>query len=390
MLNNIVVLGGGIAGISAAYHAKKMGFNATCYEALDRPGGLVSNFEVQGFRFDNAIHLSFTKNEYVKDIFNKTDFNSHKPDAFCYDQGLWLKHPIQNNLYSLPLKERIDCIESFIRRSNETPKNFKTWLYNQYGEYIANKYPIPYTKKYWGLDAQELSLSWIGERIRKTELREVLAGALEKKDENHYYADEMRYPKKGGYFNFVRDIASSIPLITNKKAVEINLKEKRVSFADGEAIKFDKLISSLPLPVICKLITNIPPAVATAASTLRWTTVDLVSIGFNKPNVSPYLWFYLYNEENIAARGYSPSWKSADNAPEGCSSLQFEIYNLSTKEKLSPDSLINNVKKNLLDMGICSNKDIIFFHHKHLPFGNVIRSRNGGEERSCSALSFRE
>ena len=92
------------------------------------------------------------------------------------------------------------------------------------------------------------------------------------------------------------------------------------------------------------------------------------------------MWFYLYNEENIAARGYSPSWKSADNAPEGCSSLQFEIYNLSTKEKLSPDSLINNVKKNLLDMGICSNKDIIFFHHKHLPFGNVIFD-HGMEER---------
>lgn len=49
-------------------------------------------------------------------------------------------------------------------------------------------------------------------------------------------------------------------------------------------------------------------------------------MGFKKPNVAQNLWFYIYDEDIPPARVYSPSLKSPDNAPEGCSSLQAEIF----------------------------------------------------------------
>lgn len=385
--NKLMILGAGIAGISACYHAKKEEYDIACYEANSHVGGLIANFSIDGFRFDNAVHLSFTKNDDVRAIFDKTEYIKHKPDAYCLDREYWLKHPVQNNLYPLPLIEKVSCIKSFVERPSSEPTNYAQWLEHQYGVELADKYPKSYTKKYWGLDACELSTTWIGNRMRRAEIDEILQGALEKREVNHYYANEMRYPKQGGYFEFIREIANQCNIHCNKKAVNIDIKNKLVTFDDGAIEAYSELISSLPLPIICSIIDDCPVEVKEAADSLLWTTVDLISIGFDRADIPPYLWFYIYDEDNLAARAYSPSWKSKNNAPEGKSSLQFEIYNLSSKEKLDPEALKKNIKRKLLDMSICTDDDILFVHHKHLPFGNVVFD-HGMEERREIVLNY--
>jgi len=387
IIKDVVILGAGIAGISACYHAQKKDKDVICYEASKKVGGLVANFSVNGFRFDNAVHLSFTKDEYVRSVFDKTEYISHKPDAFCLDRGYWLKHPVQNNLFPLPVDEKISHIKFFIERPSFEPENYAEWLDHQYGFSIANKYPKSYTKKYWGINADELSTSWVGNRMRRAEIDEILQGALEQRDDNHYYANEMRYPKSGGYFEFIRKIAEKSNIECNKKANSISLQDKTVSFTDGTTVQYTDLISSLPLPTLCSMIKDCPNNVQDAAKSLIWTTVDLISIGFDKQDVPPCLWFYIYDELNLAARAYSPSWKSADNAPEGKSSLQFEIYNLSTSDRLNPEQLIENIKTKLLEMNICTETDILFSHHKHLPFGNVVFD-HGMEGRRQVVLDY--
>ena len=383
----LLILGGGIAGVSAGYHAKKNCIAYTVYEASGSPGGLTGNFEVDGFRFDKAIHMSFTQDDYVRQIFDETPYFKHRPDAYCLERNKWMKHPIQNNLYPLVITDKVKLIESFVQRPTRPPKNYKEWLYFQYGEELSNRYPIPYTYKYWGLDPEKLSLDWIGNRMRTANFSEVLSGAMESKDENHFYAGEMRYPKKGGYYEFIRKIAESINIQCSKKAIKIDTFDKVVFCSDGSSTKYKHLISSLPLPMICNLIDSCPEDVQEAADSLLWTTVDLISIGFNKEKVPPYLWFYLYDSENLAARGYSPSMKSPDNAPDGCSSLQFEIYNLSSKQRFDPEYLKENILSNLLNMNICDSKDILFTHHKHLPFGNIVFD-HGMEKRRQIVLDY--
>ena len=368
----ILILGGGIAGISAAYHLDLNGYSNCVFEGRSIAGGLVSNFEVSGFRFDHAIHMSFSNIDYVKKIWARTPYISHRPDAFCLERSVWLKHPVQNNLYPLPTSDKVDLIESFIDRPNISPANYRDWLYHQYGSGISKRFPIPYTRKYWCVEPEALTIDWIGNRMRRANIHEVLAGAFEDKDENQFYASEMRYPAKGGYFEFVKEITESVNLYCNKLVKKIDVKKKLVSCSDGSSTKYKHLISSLPLPIICNMIDSCPKEVLSAANRLKWTTVDLISIGFRKPDVSPYLWFYLYDESNLASRAYSPSMKSPNNAPKDCSSLQFEIYNLCTNPKLDPELLKQNILEHLLAMGICEEEDIIFMHHKHLPFGNVI------------------
>ncbi|MGI1939171.1 protoporphyrinogen/coproporphyrinogen oxidase [Shewanella oncorhynchi] len=384
---NITILGAGIAGLGAIDKAARLGKSAVAFEAKSRAGGLLANFEIDGFRFDNAVHFSFTEIKEVRGIFDKVEYHKHKPDSYCLDRQYWLKHPIQNNLYSLPLDEKISLIKSFIERPDIEPENYSQWLEHQYGFELAATYPKRYTKKYWGLAAEKLSTTWIGNRMRRADITEVLKGSLEQRDDNHYYANEMRYPKKGGYFSFIKDLAKVDNIVFNKQATGIDIHAKTISFSDDSITTYNQLVSSLPLPMLCELINDCPETVLIASRSLLWTTVDLISIGFDKADIPPYLWFYIYDEDNLAARAYSPSWKSSDNVPKGKSSLQFEVYNLSSNEKLNPLELKKNIKTKLLEMAICSESDILFMEHKHLPYGNVVFDV-GMEERRKVVLDY--
>jgi protoporphyrinogen oxidase len=223
--------------------------------------------------------------------------------------------------------------------------------------------------------------------MRRAEVEEVLRGSFEARDDNHYYANEMRYPEKGGYFEFIRSLAENSNYELNKKVVSIDTTKKEISFSDGTKELYKKLVSSLPIPVICRLIKDCPEDVLKASQSLVWTTVDLISIGFDRENIPPYLWYYIYDDENIAARAYSPSLKSRDNAPKGKSSLQFEVYNLSTNPRLDPEVIKRNILDSLIDGNICQEEDILFVHHKHLPFGNVVFD-HGMEERREIVLNY--
>lgn len=63
----IVTLGAGMAGLGT-YYANPT--QTVIYEKAERAGGLCSGFTVNGFRFDQAVHLSFTENVLVRKIFS--------------------------------------------------------------------------------------------------------------------------------------------------------------------------------------------------------------------------------------------------------------------------------------------------------------------------------
>jgi len=51
-MKNIVVIGSGLAGMSAAAVLAKEGHKVTVLEKNDKPGGRINYFEAEGFRFD--------------------------------------------------------------------------------------------------------------------------------------------------------------------------------------------------------------------------------------------------------------------------------------------------------------------------------------------------
>ncbi|MBO4452541.1 MAG: NAD(P)/FAD-dependent oxidoreductase [Clostridia bacterium] len=52
----IIIIGGGVAGLSAGIYARLNGFDATVYEMHPVPGGNLTGWDREGFRIDNCVH----------------------------------------------------------------------------------------------------------------------------------------------------------------------------------------------------------------------------------------------------------------------------------------------------------------------------------------------
>ncbi|MCX7748097.1 MAG: NAD(P)-binding protein [Clostridia bacterium] len=376
-MKDTMILGGGIAGIAAGYYLGRQ--RAEIFEKNSCYGGLCGSFNVEGFTFDTAVHLSFTKDERVRNLFNHTPYFTHSPEAYNYYYGSWLKHPVQNNLYHLPVDEKVKCIVDFVKKPEQTAysTNYEDWLYNQYGKQIAESFPIRYTRKYWCTEARELSIQWIHNRMYRPSLEEVLKGAMTDLTLNTYYTGEMRYPQMGGYQRFLDPMLSEADIRLGKKAALIDIKKKWVEFEDGTKEYYENLISSVPMNEMAHIIKDVPQYVKDAAEKLLATSVALVSVGFNRPDIPKFLWFYIYDEEVLPARAYAPNLKSPHNVPEGFSSLQFEIYFTKYKPlKESKETLMNKLLNDMCRMGICSKKDVLFMNYREIPFANVVFYRD--------------
>ena len=216
-----------------------------------------------------------------------------------------------------------------------------------------------------------MTTEWIGDRLANTDIKKMLFGAFEQDTSIDYYAKEMRYPKEGGYETFLSLMKQGIDIEYNKNVTCVNLKDKTIKFADGTCEKYEQLASSLPLNYLVSITEDAPKAIKKEADKLHSSKISIISVGFSNPDAAKWLWFYIYDQDIFAARVNSPSLKSKNNAPLGCSSLQFEIYHYPT-ETIIEEEIIKNVKSSILKMKLCKPGEILFMDYRLLEQGNVI------------------
>ena len=371
-----LILGAGITGLGAAYTLNKSGKSALVVEKDTTYGGLCGNIEKDGFRFDRFVHFSFTKKEEVKTIFHEScgELIKHIPNPYNIYHRQWIKHPAQNNLFPLSKEEKAVIINDFKARPTVdaacVPKNYEEWLRLQFGNYFAEHFPMIYTQKYWMKEAKKLRTEWVGNRVYQPSLDEVIAGSQTPNTPVTYYAKEMRYPRKGGYKAFLTSLADVANIEYGMCVAEICPIEKIVRFTNGREIGYKKLYSSLPLPIVIDSIKNVPDIVRDASKQLECTSGYHISIALKTKNIPPYLWWYIYDEDILAARVYSPSLKSPDNVPEGCSSLQMEVY--CKENEYTEQELIKRTVGKLIETGIIKEEDILFYHIGFEKYANVI------------------
>ena len=377
-----LVLGAGIAGLGASHSLLERGEKCVVLEKDNTYGGLCGNFEIQGFRFDRFVHLSFSKIEEVNRLFWEScggdkGVIKHIPNPYNIYKRNWIKHPAQNNLYPLSDKEKKLVIDDFLNRpqlsEDNKPKNYEQWLRLQYGNYFAEHFPMVYTRKYWMKEAKELRTEWTGGRFYQPSVEEVIQGSKTSETPVTYYAKEQFYPKTGGFKTFFKMLADKSSIEYNNRVVSIDPKEHVVVTNTPEGNNrfcYNRLISSIPLPEVLQYIKDVPETVNVACSKLEATCGYHVSIAMKTKNIPPYLWWYIYDEDILSARVYSPSLKSQDNAPEGCSSLQMEVY---CKEgQYTEQQILDGTVGKLVELGIISENEILFTHVGFEKYGNII------------------
>lgn len=394
----VAILGGGLAGISAAYRLSQIGsFDLTVYEKNDSLGGHTRSHSKDGFIFDEGPHISFTKNEQIRNFLAeivKGEFYEKEAKILNYWRGHWIKHPVQSNLFGLPADIIEKCLESYRQRPDtcKEPVTYQQWCLKNYGSEFYDNFIYPYTKKYWTCDPAIMSCDWIAARMHVPTLEEIQNGASSPNSVNKHYITRFRYPKDGGFQSYLNFAPKDCRYLLNTDIHRIRLPDKpgqkwRIYSSDIDCQEYDRVISTLPLPVLFDRFESVPEQIQQAVSKLFCTSIVLINLGFrNNLKLPEADWFYCYDSELIFSRVHFPHRLSPQTCPTGCQSLQAEIYH--SKYKSLPEvDLVELTVKQLVSMGILdSSTQIIHKSSLSIPFGNVVFDAN--RQHSIEAINL--
>jgi protoporphyrinogen oxidase len=363
---NIVVLGTGMAGYGAAYHLNGAGFRPVIYDQNSYYGGHTASFrDERGFLFDLGPHISFTKDERIQELFAgyvDQHYESVQINLNNYWRGLWITHPVQMHLNGLPIDLRIEIISEFVKEAHGPERkiaNYEDWLLASYGRKFAELFPMQYTRKYHTTEAANMSTDWLGPRMYRPSLEELLRGALAPWTPDRHYITHFRYPKNGGFQSYLRDLPRLGELRLEHKVVAIDPKERVVRFANGRATGYDGLVSSVALPDLVPMITGTPQDIIDASQRLACTTCVLVNVGVDRADLSESQMTYFYDQDVCFTRLSFPHMLSATNVPPGCGSIQAEVYFSKKYRPLTqqPADLIEPVIADLRKVGLLREGD---------------------------------
>ncbi len=378
----VAIIGSGMAGFGAAYALNQAGQRGTIYEARATHGGHTStHYYDDGYTFDEGPHISFTDIAHIQNLFAESVNQKYERlTAYVnnYWKGHWIKHPAQVNLHGLAEDLIVDCIRDFIHAQHNDYgdiRHYEDWLYASFGPTFARTFPMEYTKKYHTTEAKNLTTDWLGPRLYQPAIEEVLRGALTPNTPDVHYVDKFRYPSERGFVAYLDKFVPMADLKTGFEVVEIDPRNRTLAFSNGEQRDYAQLVSSVPLPRLLKMIKGAPRDVVEAASLLSCSQVVLVNVGLKRPFVSQANWTYFYDDDIAFARLSFPSNFARSLVPEGCSSIQAEVYFSEKWRPLTgkPEDWIEPVIEGLIQCGLVQDRSEV--NHTSTifaPWANVI------------------
>jgi protoporphyrinogen oxidase len=329
-MKKTLIIGGGLAGLSAGYHLGEL--EPHVFEKESSLGGLCRSFTQDGFTFDCTGHLIHLKNRYVRDLVAELlpdTFDSHERLAAIYSKQTVTPYPFQANTYGLPPEVVKECVVGFVdtlKSNGGRHDNFYDWTLQTFGAGIAKHFMLPYNEKFWKRDLREITADWVSWSIPKPSLDEVINGALGLTNKGMGYNPRFIYPRRGGIECLPLAFADPIRNVHLRESVEsIDSKRKVVRFVSGRTEAYDSLVSTLPLPVLFRMLTSVPETLAHAAEQLRAISVLNLNIGVDRPNISNQHWIYFPEDRFIFSRVGFPMNFSASVAPPNTSSAYIEI-----------------------------------------------------------------
>lgn len=394
MTERIAVLGAGMAGLGAAHRLRSEGIHhgVTLYDKKTYAGGHAATFvrstERGDFLFDDGPHISFTRDPRIQQLFADAvggEFEVLHTRVDNLWRGHRIKHPAICNLHGLPTDLVVKIIEDFCSSRQDqgaqaSYESYAHWLVAAYGKTFAETFPMAYGRKYHTADAEHMTTDWLGPRLYRPELPEVLRGALEPETPDVHYVSHFRYPTRGGFEAFLTAFIDASNVQLSREVVAIQSQEKTLTFTDGRRESFDRLISSLPLPELISRLDQVPESVRQAASRLACTTCVLVDLAVDRDDVSNHHWTYFYDEDLIFTRVSFPHLLSPNSAPKGTSTVQAEIYYSDKYRPLAHSTLgpdpaahIEPTLNDLTRAGVLRPDDrILLSHASVIPYANII------------------
>ena len=371
----ITILGGGPAGTSVAFYAKKSNLPFELFEATEKLGGNCSTFKYQNFYFDSGAHRLHDKDsETTNDI--KTligeDLKLINIPSQIFIKGKFVDFPLSplNIMKFLgPLKFAVAAKEIILGKlHNKKPTNFKELAEGNYGKLISKLFLLHYTEKLWGKAPENLSLEVSGSRLKGLNFKTFLLESLwSKKSKVKHLDGSFYYPKLGigsifdkmgdfcGYenINVKHSITKLIHNDCNICSIELNNLHSK---------KIESVVSSLPLGLLLNLLHPLPPKnILELANSIKFRNLILVAFFLDKESINLNGSMYFPSKEFIFTRLYEPRNRSTFMSPEGKTSIIAEIPCQKNDEiwKIDESEVVEKIKTDLINCGFFNSNELL-------------------------------
>ena len=371
-----------MAGFGAAYRLHAAGITPVMYDKNSYHGGHTASFRSESdFLFDVGPHISFTKDPRIQDLFADSvdqQYETVQIHLNNYWRGYWPRHPVQLHLHGLPEDVIVKVITDFAeaRQTPDRPvRNYADWLLASFGKTFAELFPMQYTRKYHLTTADNMSTDWLGPRIYRPSLEEVLRGAISPSAVDKHYITHFRYPSEGGFVSYLNKFIPLGSLNLNHELVSVDPRARELSFTNDVVAHYDALVSSVPLPDLVRMIRGVPQDVLEASRRLACSTCVLVNVGVDRKDLSDAHITYFYDEDICFARLGFPHMLSPRNVAPGTGSIQAEVYFSDKYKPLTgpPEDCIERVITDLLRCGLLRENDRVLFSSAMLVrYANII------------------
>ena len=288
----VLIVGAGPTGLGAAWRLQELGYTAwSLVEATDAPGGLAASIvDESGFTWDLGGHVTFshydTFDRVLDDLLGDA-WVEHIRESWIWIRDRFIPYPFQNNLWRLPSEDLLPCLDGLlelhgVKGQRAVPANFRDWVFGTFGKGLAEVFFLPYNWKVWAYDPSELSVGWMGERVATVDLSRVLHNLVLRRDDVAWGPNSrFRFPLNGGTGTIWSTLCSRLPedrVGFGRKVVEIAAEARTAVFSDGSEVRYDRLISSMPLDSLLRSVTGVTGA-RSAANRLKFSSSHIVGIG---------------------------------------------------------------------------------------------------------------
>ncbi len=318
----VVVIGGGPAGLTAAYELQKRSsrHKPKVYEGSNMVGGISRTESNNGYRFDIGGHRFFTKVKEVEEMWHevlKDDFITVPRLSRIYYREKFFDYPLKlfNALTNIGPYESMRILLSYFKwqvRPYRKEESFEEWVINRFGGRLYMHFFRSYTQKVWGINPKDIRADWAAQRIKNLSLFKAVWNAISGANDTTSLIEEFQYPRLGPGMmwektqSIIEEQGGEVHL--RSEVVKVNRDGNRVTSIDVkhwhedgrepvvERVEGDHFVNSMALrDLIQAFDPPPPPAVVEAANKLRYRDFLIVTLVLDHADPFKDNWIYIHS-----------------------------------------------------------------------------------------------
>jgi protoporphyrinogen oxidase len=379
-MTDLVILGGGPAGLGVAYYAHRAGLPFVLFERSSELGGMCRTLSCGEHLYDCGAHRFHDRDpEITRDIIELLgdDLIRVEAPSAVLDRGRFNAFPPTplNVILACGLREAghicLDLLRSSLRRPRPAA-SFEDFAVSRFGETLARRILLNYSAKLWGLPTDQLSPDIATRRLQGMTLRSLFYELVWPGSKTKHIDGSFLYPRRG-YGQITDALVRALPSESIRTGSEVAALEcdngvlRRIHFAGGRMLEArGKIVSTLPLPLLVKMLGDaLPDPAREAASRLRFRHIRLLFLRLKSARLSGHASIYVPDPAFCVSRIYEPRIRSAAMAPDGETSVVAEApcFLGDAVERLSADEFAERVVGELTALRILHPRDVIEARH---------------------------